>query len=67
MIGIVVQWMFIAEPVSGWTSLIVSLWLIGSMVISFIGVIGIYLAKILSEVKRRPYTIVREVHGGEPR
>jgi putative glycosyltransferase len=67
MIGIIVQWMFIAEPVSGWTSLIVSLWLIGSMVISFIGVIGIYLAKILSEVKRRPYTIVREVHGGEPR
>jgi putative glycosyltransferase len=67
MIGIVVQWMFIAEPVSGWTSLIVSLWLIGSMVISFIGIIGIYLAKILSEVKRRPYTIVREVHGGEPR
>lgn len=61
------QWLFLAQPVSGWTSLIVSVWLIGSMIISFIGVIGIYLAKILSEVKQRPYTIVRDVHGRDAR
>jgi putative glycosyltransferase len=39
-----------------------SIWLIGGMIISFIGVIGIYLAKIFSETKRRPYTIVRNVY-----
>ena len=57
------RWLFDARPVSGWTSLIISVWLIGSMIMSFIGVVGIYLAKVLSEVKQRPYTIVREVHG----
>jgi putative glycosyltransferase len=66
MTAVLVQWMFLAEPVSGWTSLILSVWLIGSMIISFIGVVGIYLAKILSEVKQRPYTIVRSIHGREP-
>ena len=37
--------------------------MIGAMIISFIGILGIYLAKMFVEVKRRPYTIVREVHG----
>ena len=60
---VLVQWAFLARPVDGWTSLIVSIWLLGAMIISFLGVIGIYLAKMFSEVKRRPYTIVRQVHG----
>ncbi len=60
---LIVNWIFLAKPVSGWTSLIVSIWLLGAMIISFLGIIGIYLAKMYSEVKRRPYTIVREVHG----
>ena len=60
---VLVQWVFFARPVDGWTSLIVSIWLLGAMIISFLGIIGIYLAKMFSEVKRRPYTIVRQVHG----
>ena len=63
----VAQWLFIDRPVSGWTSVIVSLWLIGGMVILFLGVIGIYLAKMFSEVKRRPYTIIRKVYEHQPR
>lgn len=63
---VVAQWIWLDKPVSGWTSLIVSVWLLGAMMISFLGVIGIYLAKMFSEIKRRPYTIVREVHGRGP-
>lgn len=63
---VVVQWALLDQPVSGWTSLIVSVWLLGAMIISFLGVIGIYLAKMFSEVKRRPYTIVREIYGRQP-
>lgn len=63
---VVVQWAFLAEPVSGWTSLIVSVWLLGGMIILFIGIVGIYLSKMFSEVKRRPYTIVKEIHGRQP-
>jgi putative glycosyltransferase len=61
--GIVLQWALLDRPVSGWASLIVSIWMIGAMIISFIGVLGIYLGKVFAEVKQRPYTIVREVHG----
>lgn len=64
--GVIVQWTLLDQPVSGWTSLIVSVWLLGAMIISFLGVIGIYLAKMFSEVKRRPYTIVREIYGRQP-
>jgi putative glycosyltransferase len=60
---LVVQWMFTTNPVSGWTSLIVSFWLLGGLTLCAIGVIGIYLAKVFSETKRRPYTIVRAIHG----
>jgi len=52
-----------SRPVDGWTSVMVSIWVLGGMIISFIGIIGIYLSKIFSETKQRPHTIVREVYG----
>lgn len=63
---IVGQWLLIARHVSGWTSLMASVWLLGGMIISFIGVVGLYLSRIFSEVKQRPYTIVRHVYRRMP-
>lgn len=40
--------------VSGWSSLILSLWFIGSIVIISLGIIGEYIGKIYTEVKGRP-------------
>lgn len=60
---LLIQWTFLTKPPSGWTSVIASIWLIGGLVMSSIGVVGIYLSKIFSETKQRPYTIVREVYG----
>ena len=59
---VLVRWLN-DDLLSGWTSLILSVWLLGGLIISVIGVIGIYLAKVFSESKRRPYTIVREIYG----
>jgi putative glycosyltransferase len=59
---LVLHWLLLAQPVSGWTSVMASIWLLGGMIISFIGVVGIYLSKIFSETKQRPYTIVRHVY-----
>lgn len=62
-IGILVlNWLYLAKPLSGWTSVMASVWLLGGMIISFIGVIGIYLSKIFTETKQRPYTIVRQIY-----
>jgi putative glycosyltransferase len=60
---LVVHWAFFARPLSGWTSVMASIWLLGGLIISFIGVVGIYLSKVFSETKRRPYTIVRQIYG----
>jgi putative glycosyltransferase len=56
-------WAFLAKPPSGWTSVMASIWLLGGLIISFIGVVGIYLSKVFSETKRRPYTIIRQIYG----
>lgn len=55
--------LFLAQPVDGWTSVMVSVWMLGGLVISFIGIIGIYLSKVYTESKQRPYTIVRQIYG----
>jgi putative glycosyltransferase len=46
---------------SGYTSLIVSIWFFGGFTTLILGVIGLYIANILSETKRRPYTVVRRL------
>lgn len=62
IIYISIYWFFLSKPMSGWTSVMASIWLLGGMIISFIGIIGIYLSKIFSETKQRPYTIVRQIY-----
>jgi putative glycosyltransferase len=60
---LVIQWLFFAKLLSGWTSIMASIWLIGGWIILSIGVVGIYLSKIFLEVKRRPHTIIRQIYG----
>lgn len=55
-------WFLGASMLSGWTSVMLSIWLLGGIIISFIGLIGMYMAKIFIEVKHRPYTIIREIY-----
>ncbi len=47
---------------SGWTSMMVSIWFLSGIIILCLGVTAIYLSKIFIEVKNRPYTIVRHVY-----
>lgn len=60
---LIVRKLFFADPLAGWTSVMASIWLLGGAIISFIGIVSIYLSKIFTETKRRPYTIVRHVYG----
>lgn len=46
------------SPVPGWTSLIVSLYFIGGIIIAILGIIGIYLGKTFDETKKRPLYII---------
>lgn len=46
-------------PVQGWSSLMVSLYFIGGIIIAILGIIGIYLGKTFDESKKRPLYIIR--------
>jgi len=56
------RYFFIAHPPSGYTSLIASIWFFSGLIILFLGVQGIYISKIFSEAKQRPYTIIRHIY-----
>jgi len=47
----------------GWTSVIVSIFFFGGLIIFVLGIIGIYLSKIFIESKNRPYMVVRKMYG----
>lgn len=57
----VIKFFIVGIPVEGWTSLILSIWMLGGLQLMMMGVIGIYLARVFNEVKRRPFVVVKEI------
>ena len=61
-IGIYVLHALIAgTAVPGWSSLILSIWLVGGFVLIAIGIVGTYIGKIYQEVKGRPLYNIQEI------
>lgn len=46
--------------VAGFTSIVASIWLVGGVSISCLGVVGLYVGRIFGEAKRRPHYLVAE-------
>jgi glycosyltransferase involved in cell wall biosynthesis len=57
-ISILIKALFYSSSVVGWSSIIVSLYFLGGIIIAILGVIGIYLGKTFDEVKKRPLYII---------
>ncbi len=51
---------FFGETVTGWTSLTLSIWLLGGIQLLCLGVIGEYIGKIYNETKQRPRFIIAD-------
>jgi putative glycosyltransferase len=47
----------------GWISILASIWILGGLIISCLGILGIYIAKIFIESKKRPISIIKKIHG----
>lgn len=62
-IYLIVLRLFFSISVDGFTSIMVSIWFLGGLIILFIGLIGIYLSKIYYETKQRPLFIIRSIYG----
>jgi len=54
------KYLFGGVSVDGFTTLVISLWLLGGIIIMLIGVVGVYIAKIFDRVKQRPPFIISE-------
>lgn len=51
---------FLNNTVAGWTSIVISIWMIGGIQLLSVGVIGEYIGKIYSETKNRPRFIIKD-------
>ena len=61
-IAVYVVWSIAAGvAVLGWASLLLSIWLVGGFIIIDIGIAGIYIANIYSEVKHRPQYHIMDI------
>lgn len=54
--------LFLGQILPGWASIMVAVSFLGGLNLFCIGIVGIYLAKIFSETKDRPYTVIRQVY-----
>ena len=57
-LSLLVYALFYDIPISGWSSLIISLYFLGGIIIANLGIIGIYLGKTFDETKKRPLYII---------
>jgi len=63
-VGLIIQTLNHGIGVPGYASLMVSIWFLGGLMIFSIGIVGVYVAKVFTEVKDRPYTVIRAEYGG---
>ena len=54
---------FTHNTVSGWSSLMISIWFLGGLNLVALGIVGEYIGKIYGEVKNRPRFIVEQTKG----
>ena len=59
-IYVLVSHFFGRHTMPGWASLMISVWVLGSLILMSIGMVGEYVGKIFREVKHRPRYAVRE-------
>jgi len=57
--------LFHGYEVMGWSSLIVSVYFIGGIIIAILGMIGIYMGKTFDETKKRPLYVIRRTTSDE--
>jgi glycosyltransferase involved in cell wall biosynthesis len=62
----IIRYMIWGVQVSGWTTVIVSIYFIGGLLMANLGVIGLYLGKVFDETKGRPIYVAKDKVNFEP-
>jgi polyisoprenyl-phosphate glycosyltransferase len=51
---------FQGDTITGWASILISIWLVGGVIITSVGLVGLYIGKIYTEAKHRPRYFIAE-------
>ncbi len=51
---------FLGNTVTGWTSIVLSIWCVGGLILFSLGIVGEYIGKIYLETKHRPRFLIQE-------
>ena len=60
-IFLIIQHYLLSIPVAGWTSIMVSIYFLSGVIITCVGVVGVYVGKVYNEVKNRPLYVVESL------
>jgi dolichol-phosphate mannosyltransferase len=62
MIGTLYLYKYFNHQISvpGYTSIIISIWFLGGLIIFILGILGLYISKTFDAVKNRPYYIIEK-------
>ena len=55
-----INYFVFGDVIEGWTSLLISLYFIGGMLMMFLGVLGLYIGTIFDETKGRPLYVIKD-------
>lgn len=61
---LIIRWAVLGDFSMGWPSLIASVFLMGGLILSAIGIVGLYIGNIFNEVKERPIFVIQEMLNG---
>ena len=64
IIGLII-FKYTANVAIGWTSIIATIMLVGSLIVMVTGIVGIYVGNIFMQTKGRPLYIVRQILNDE--
>ena len=60
IIYLILRYLIVGDVLSGWTSTIASVYLMGGIILAAVGVVGIYVGNIFNETKNRPLYVIAE-------
>lgn len=65
LLVLVIRYFFFGPIAMGYTSTVASIYLMGGLILVAIGIVGLYIGNIFTEVKNRPLYVIAEVLNGD--
>lgn len=56
----IIRYYAVGDVIEGWTSLLISVYFVGGILMVLLGIIGVYIGRIFDETKNRPLYIIRD-------